>query len=73
MSERISDERFDLELRRFLAWQSADVQGAPGPADVAAALSARGVAGRWSSIRLAPALAGLILLLALLITAMLGG
>jgi hypothetical protein len=71
MSERITDERFDLELRRFLAWQADDVHGAPSPADVAAALGARGVAGR-RSVRLTPALAGLMLLLALLITAMLG-
>jgi hypothetical protein len=48
MSERITDERFDLELRRFLAWQADDVHGAPSPADVAAALGARGVAGRRS-------------------------
>lgn len=71
MSERMTDERFDLELRRFLAWQADDVHGAPGPAAVAAELSARGGVGR-RSIRLTPALAGVMLLLALLITALFG-
>jgi hypothetical protein len=70
MSERMTDERLDLEIRRFLAWQAEDLGGAPGPADVAAALSAR-IGGARQPLRLSQP-AGLLLLLTLLITALLG-
>lgn len=70
MSERMGDERFDHEMRGFLAWQAEDVAGAPSAVEVATRISAR--AGTATArLRVVPQLAW-VLLAGLLVVALLG-
>ena len=71
MSDRMSDEQFDRELRGFLAWQERDVANAPSAAEMAARVSSR-VAGNVATVpRYTPQLAW-VLVAALAIAALLG-
>jgi hypothetical protein len=59
MSDMMSDDRFDDELRRFLAWRATDTAGAPTPQQVAARISGRTRAGGFFG--LSPQLVWIIL------------
>ena len=78
MTERMHDDQLDREVRRYLAWQSEDVAGAPSRAAVAAELASRLGTGyatpRWTfGMRLPIQLRWTVLLIALVAVLAAGG
>ena len=65
MTDRISDDQFDREIRDFLAWQERDTAGAPSAFEMSARIEAHtgtGAIGQRVAPRLVwPLLAGLVI------------
>jgi YD repeat-containing protein len=69
MSGAMSDERFDLELRRFLDWRAGQLAGVAGPEEIANRIAVRVSAGRPGRAQMMR-LAWVMLLAALLAAAL---
>ena len=77
MSDQMTGDRVDRQIREFLAWQGEDTHGAPSMADMAGHISARSVptviTGRVTSRLVWVVLLGLLLALAVATAAFFGG